>query len=159
MEKASFYRLPAPKDRPGWQLFLFGRLKEEPIPTGPAISSLNMKEEIDTAPNENTSGSHSEPELDSAEQQAMNIDDASTSDEEDAEPTNLAVRPASAATDSHPADPTSELIQDPVNEESKHPPEPSIALLRRFSQVSSCNISFNNMCAETSPSSLPSLNF
>jgi hypothetical protein len=123
VETAKRLHLPGPKDRPGWQRFIFG---EPPLPSPSESSLAGNNDGVDVV---------DEPEL-LATQPAvdLDLDDASTSDEENGpshhKTQHLVERGETLV--SHT------LADHGVGDTNPHLnllPEPSLVLLRRLTQV------------------------
>lgn len=125
MQAANQLHLPGPKDRPGWQRFIFG------TPTPP--------QESPAVDNDGVEGPDKLDILNTQPMESLDIDDASTSDEEHGPSPNEVQNPAWR--DGNPTLSVSHNLVDhktggtTTESYSEHLHEPSLALLRRLNQV------------------------
>lgn len=146
-EEALQYRLPGPKDRPGWQLFLFGppkSLKMNPASRPPTHAEPLVNSDTPAAPKSEEAEVDEEFFDTQPVNASLDIDDASTSDEEidghqpshfsetsvHRDDTNQSEIPPPPDSLLDPAPPG------PLTEKGMELVQPTTALLKRLDQVS-----------------------
>lgn len=136
------WHLPGPKDRPAWRHVLFGRAKRELIPSSPSVNDLLQEQPISEEATEDAfivEDEYVETQL------ALDLNDASTSDEEDnsrldpnVEHGGKASNPKGSSVtdfDQRHIDAPSAQRSSLAVEGNDVPPEPTLELLRRLPQV------------------------